>query len=152
MTSHSTNDPLRLYREALGKQLLQQVMVITSEAMRDGHVFEAALEQLGRELADSIIRLGLVASDDGGKIVIGSEDHASLTTQIGVRLHAAWSDRPIDLIVFCVQAMESARSDTRLAKTREGETLARHRRLLDSLAAAENMDDVRAAVRADEYA
>ena len=148
--TNDADNTLRVLREALGTKMLANVMRLSREFAAENKAFETAVENLAQSIATLTSEKGLKPVLDHGGVHI-SRDFLTDATQIAAKVYAVWSERPIDLIIYCVQAMEDAREKERYAKVAQGEEQDRYRRFVERIEAAQDMDAVRAALEEDDY-
>lgn len=148
----STPDPLNELRSLLGTKLLGNVMRISADLASAPDAFEHVVNRLAESIAEKSHHSGLKPVENSGKVIFQQTDPITNSASVAAKIYAVWSERPIDLIVFCVQAMEDARQTAEQAKGYESEYRNRYIDLLERLAGAKNMREVRELVRrGDEF-
>jgi hypothetical protein len=149
-TTVSGPDPLKALRAAFAKKCVANSVHLSTDAQRDSEFFTHMTERLAETIADGLRKFGLRATDDEPHIaVIGPNpaDPFGQQATIAAKLYAVWSERPIDLLIFCVQAMEDARAETKMQERFAAEYRHKYITLLEHLAVANSMDEVREFVR-----
>lgn len=147
--TESEERPLQALRDALGTKMLCNDMALSHEITTTDEVFKQSVKRLAESLVEMAKHSGLKPVVESGKIAYiksGPYDYAT----IAAKVYAVWAESPMDLVIFCVQAMYDAVERERMAKVYEEEYRGRYMNLLRDLAGAANMEDVRALVRKRE--
>lgn len=141
---------MRALRESLGAKVVANVMHLSGSADLQGDIFERSVTQLAESIADTLRRSGLVPVAESGKVFFRQADLDSDVHSIGAKIYAAWSEKPVDLLIYCVQAMEDAREKEKQAKQYEAEYQGRYYGLLKRLSAVRSVRQMREVLGREE--
>lgn len=146
-------DDIRLIKEALGQEVLANEMRMSSAITEDSTILKEMSEKLAKSILDGIEARGFYAIPDSGKArYIEPDEFLRDQSTMAMKVRAGMRTDPVGFMCLATHMIARANEQADGERQATKEWMGRYTRLMERIASAKSLKQLRTAVSTDENA